>query len=192
MMTHSIMWIRATRAETCAKCRGREHLPTNVQFVAGVRDGARCWRQRWRTQKCGFGQRARQHARDAVEESWRPVTGQSHVSVELHIFARVPFCPLCSLHMLALDMMQSLHKCFDMMFPSEPRCRGPCSLNSLHVLRPWNASLVVHDVFERGVLVHQPVGVELDLLQLGLPAAALWRGRDIQLTLSDRDLLQPI
>ena len=112
MLTHSIMWIRATRAETCAKCRGREHLPTKVQFVAGVRDGARCWRQRWRTQKCGFGQRARQHARNAVEGSWRPVTGQSHVSVELHIFACVPFCPLCSLHMLALDMMQSLHKCF--------------------------------------------------------------------------------
>ena len=94
MLTHSIMWIRATRAETCAKCSGKEHLPTKVQFVAGVRDGARCWRQRWRTQKCGFGQRARQHARNAVEGSWRPVTGQSHVSVELHIFACVPFCPL--------------------------------------------------------------------------------------------------
>ena len=151
----------------------------------------RCWRQRRRTLLASEMAHSEMWIR-AARGSWRSVTGQSHVSVELHNFACVPFCPLCSLHMLALDMMQSLHKCFDMMFPSEPRCRGPCCLNSLHVLRPWNASLDVHDVFERGVLVHQPVGVELDLLQLGLPAAALWRGRDIQLTLSDRDLLQPI
>ena len=98
MLTHSIMWIRATRAETCAKCRGWQ-------------SPIRCWRQRRRTLLASEMAHSEMWIR-AARGSWRSVTGQSHVSVELHNFACVPFCPLCSLHMLALDMMQSLHKRF--------------------------------------------------------------------------------